>query len=397
MIIELHVIQNFVPSNLNRDDTGAPKDCEFGGVRRARISSQCMKRAMRERFKEGDLLPSEHLAIRTKRLVERIGTSLVAQGKDETQARMVAEAALKAVGVGIDTKNKKEVLTDVLLFLGRSEIEAIAALCLESWDELLAAAEVPPVEGVTQSRKDARKSAQAAVPPALKKAIEDCLDGGKAADLALFGRMLAVLPEKNKDAASQVAHAISTHKVGVEFDFYTAVDDLKPDDNAGADMLGTIEFNSACFYRYQNVDTTQLAANLGDDLELARQTVNAFLQAAITAVPTGKQNSMAAHNPPCFVFAVVRDTGAWNLANAFARPVWTGPNGDLPAESIARLDTHWGELTTMYGARGIRATFAVTLGDVNLHSLTAARVDSVDALVAGVLGQIDGNQQGKVA
>ncbi len=103
--------------------------------------------------------------------------------------------------------------------------------------------------------------------------IESVMDGSKASDLALFGRMLADLPDLNSYASSQVAHAISTHKVGVEFDFYTAVDDLKPDDISGADMLGVIEFNSACFYRYLNVDTDLLKKNLQDDEDLTKATV----------------------------------------------------------------------------------------------------------------------------
>jgi hypothetical protein len=47
MLIEIHMIQNHSPSNLNRDDLGAPKTCLFGGVTRARISSQCLKRSIR--------------------------------------------------------------------------------------------------------------------------------------------------------------------------------------------------------------------------------------------------------------------------------------------------------------------------------------------------------------
>src|ERR1700726_3904869 len=70
MFIEIHAIQNFAPSNLNRDDTGSPKDCEFGGHRRARVSSQCLKRAVREAFRRDQLLPKDRLARRTKRFVE---------------------------------------------------------------------------------------------------------------------------------------------------------------------------------------------------------------------------------------------------------------------------------------------------------------------------------------
>src|SRR5690606_30773078 len=160
------------------------------------------------------------------------------------------------------------------------------------------------------------------------------LDGGRAVDLALFGRMLADLPDRNVDAACQVAHAISTHRVSAEFDYYTAVDDLKPDDTSGADMIGTVEFNSACYYRYANIDLRQLVKNLkGEaeevDAELAEAAVRAFLIASRDAIPTGKQNSFAARNAPSFFLAVVRDRGAWSLANAFVAPVNGQQEGGL--------------------------------------------------------------------
>jgi CRISPR system Cascade subunit CasC len=130
----------------------------------------------------------------------------------------------------------------------------------------------------------------------------------------MFGRMVEIEGGKpfgklqlGTDAACQVAHAISTHKSGVEFDFYTAVDDLLPHGETGAGMMGTIEFNSACFYRYANVNLEELKKNLGDNENLTVDTFEAFIRASVEAVPTGKQTSMAAQNPPSFIFAVVRE------------------------------------------------------------------------------------------
>jgi CRISPR system Cascade subunit CasC len=94
MIIELHILQNFAPSNLNRDDTGSPKDCEFGGYRRARISSQCFKRAMRQAFKAHKLIDAANLAARTKRLVDEIAGRLEEKGKTEDESRRVVETIL---------------------------------------------------------------------------------------------------------------------------------------------------------------------------------------------------------------------------------------------------------------------------------------------------------------
>jgi CRISPR system Cascade subunit CasC len=386
VFVELHLIQNFAPSNLNRDDTGAPKDCVFGGYRRARISSQCLKRAARAAFADDRLLPQARLAARTKRAVDELVRRLGEQGKAEAEARPVVEALLGGVGLGFAEDGK----TQYLLFLGQDELAGIARLCVEHWAALSAAgggatAAVAEEDAPTRGRggRAAKQRGRAAVPREVTDALRAALDGGKAADLALFGRMLADLPDRNVDAACQVAHALSTHKVETEFDFYTAVDDLRPEETAGADMLGTIEFNSACFYRYASVDLAQLARNLGGDEELARRTLDAFVRAAIVAIPTGKQNSFAAHNLPSFVLAVARERGQWSLANAFVRPVRPTAEGDLVRNSVRALDDHWGKLTRMYGTAGIVATAAVALdGGDGLDHLAEARLDGVDDLLA---------------
>jgi CRISPR system Cascade subunit CasC len=252
MIIELHILQNFAPSNLNRDDTGSPKDCDFGGYRRARISSQCLKRAIRQAFKEEELINPSHLAKRTKRLVDEITRRLKEAGKSEEEARKAVKVLLNGVKLTVKEDDK----TQYLLFLGAGEIQALADLCITYWDELAKIVPQADEDGTKPKKgKDAKKAGADALPAKIQQAVRKTLNGSRAADLALFGRMLADLPEQNINAASQVAHAISTNKVSMEFDFYTAVDDLRPDDNQGSDMLGTIEFNSACFYRYANVDT----------------------------------------------------------------------------------------------------------------------------------------------
>src|SRR2546428_669247 len=207
MFIELHIIQNFAPANLNRDDTGSPKDCEFGGVRRARISSQCFKRAIRESFRSEKLIGEEHLAERTKRLVDSLVARLKEKKKNEDEARRVAEALLN----GVKLKVKDDGKTQYLLFLAEAEIKAIADLCAEHWDQLLESAKPATQEAKGEqpakkkSSKETKKADQDAVPKNIRDKMESLLGGGKAADLALFGRMLADLPEKNVDAASQVA------------------------------------------------------------------------------------------------------------------------------------------------------------------------------------------------
>lgn len=374
MIIEIHILQNFVPANLNRDDTGSPKDCVFGGYRRARISSQCFKRAIRSEFNASGLLNADTLSKRTKRAVDEIAQRLVQHGKPEAQARAATIAMLNE----IELKVVKEDKTEYLLFLAERELQAAVEVALEHWEALSTAA---------QQAQSGAKGKGEALPKEIRAELLRRLDGGQAADLALFGRMIANLPEKNVEAACQVAHAISTNKVDIEFDFFTAVDDLRPGDTAGADMLGTIEFNSACFYRYASVDTRQLAGNLGHDIDLMRRTLEAFLRASVEAIPTGKQNSMAAHNPPSLVLLVAREDGQWNLANAFLKPVRPQGELDLVQGSIVALDSYWGKLMGMYGANGINAWLACTEPE-HLKVLAGFRQPSLSAAIDGAVGAI---------
>ncbi len=382
MFVELHVLQNFAPANLNRDDTGMPKDCEFGGYRRARISSQCFKRAVRVQFETGNLLEPEFRAVRTKRVVEELGRRLAARGKDAEEARTVARFAIGGVELEAGDDDK----TQYLLFLGNQEVDNLARLCAEHWDRLTAAVgEMATGRGASRARSG-KTSRRDAVPKEVRDATLAILDsGGKAVDLALFGRMLADLPGQNVVAASQVAHAISTNRMSMELDYYTAVDDLLPEDTAGADMIGTVGFNSACFYRYSNVDLAQLALNLQDDEELAIRGLKAFITASVNAIPSGKQNSMAAHNPPSFILAVARESQLWNLANAFLKPVYPRGEEDLATGSIRALDGYWGRLCRMYGNDGILGKWAVSLDDDGVVNLEDNLVDNVGLLTENVL------------
>jgi CRISPR system Cascade subunit CasC len=392
MRVEIHILQNFAPSNLNRDDTGSPKDAEFGGHRRARISSQCQKRAVRRYFREHDLVPGANRAVRTKRLLEHARERLKKDGRDVAAIDRAVTTALAAVGLKLDEKN----LTQYLLFLGEGEIAKFVALVEKHFDVLgkePAKADVPPGDaGKKKSAKKDKAEAKGSAPEEVQKAVPSLLDGGKAADLALFGRMLADLPERNVDAACQVAHAISTNKVhSMEMDYYTAVDDLKPEDTAGADMIGTVEFNSACFYRYATLDVDELVGGYRDekktrpfglqgDAELARTTAAAFLKAFVHSVPTGKQNGFAAHNPPSLVFAVVRDGPPVSLANAFVKPVTPRGEESLVEKSVAALDVYYGRLVGMYGDGGRKASAVCQTEAVKLSHLKD-EVASIDKLI----------------
>jgi CRISPR system Cascade subunit CasC len=354
-LIEIHALQNFAPSNLNRDDTGAPKDALFGGTRRARVSSQCLKRAVRQYFES--LVRShdwarEDLAVRTKRVSQELTSALKGRGRREAEAIEKVRLALAAVELGLKEDGKSE----YLLFLGRREIAEVARIIDEQWDSIMSGD--PPTEGKKAGK--AKKQAAKGAAPELKKALDSVFNGGKAVDVALFGRMLADMPENNQHAACQVAHAISTHTVEREFDFYTAVDDLQPDDTTGADMMGTVEFNSACFYRYAVVDWEKLVENLQGDTELAAKGLRGFVEGFVVAEPTGKQNTFAAHNPPELVAVSVRHNSApRNLANAFETAVAVRKGESLTRRSTEELVRKGKMLQDAFGGEG--KTFVLNL------------------------------------
>ena len=352
MLIDLHVIQNIAPANLNRDDTGSPKDAIFGGYRRARVSSQAWKRAIRQAFEADGMMPKEQLALRTKRVVNELVTKMDAPGRSEAQRVAVAVAMLGGIGLTADPDSAGEYLTQYLLYIGNDEIAKLAGVADQHWDEL---AKENPAAGA-ETGKARKKNSKEAITKDVRDQVLHALDGGRAADLALFGRMLADLPEKNVDGAVQVAHAISTHAVEFEFDYYTAVDDLNTREETGAGMIGTVEFNSATLYRYTNIDLGDLTRNLGDDRELAVKAALAYIRSFLLAIPSGKQSSFAAQNLPSAALAVVREHGRWSLANAFVRPVPTRTEAGLVGTSIAEMVDYYGRLTDMYGDDGIVAT-----------------------------------------
>ena len=363
-MIGIHALQSVAPSNLNRDDTGAPKDAVFGGVRRARISSQCLKRSARVWWRDTYGLNDE-LAVRTKRLAEPLAGQLVAKGVASDDADLLAERVTVALGLKGNARKKGE--TAVLVFASPGEIAALADRAIEQRDALL---------GKT--------------PEAAKAMLVSALGSAASVDLALFGRMLAEIDGTNVDAACSVAHAISTHEVRMEEDYFTAVDDLKSDEeDQGAGMLGEVLFQSACFYRYSSIDEKQLLTNLARDTTLAARAVESYVQAVARAMPTGHQTTFAAHNPPSVVL-VTREPDAVSLANAFLEPVPTDASERLDAQSARRMLSEWAELSRLLGGdrRGVICGVDAALPD-EIPAGTE-RVSSFDALAASARAMIQG-------
>lgn len=397
--IEFHILQNFPPSNLNRDDSGAPKDCDFGGYRRQRISSQCLKRSVRK-SEVFETLMQDRLGKRTKRAPEEVAKLLVKQGQTDARAKVMAEEFFEAL-YGVNDKG----MTDYLLYIGAEELQRAALLLEGSSEETAAAAEriaalraTPPVKGASKTEKEAHDKALAeatksfaALAEQYKKTYPKHV---RSVDVALFGRMLADSPTENIDAACQVSHAISVNRMNMEFDYFTAVDDIPADDdNAGAAMIGTVGFASSCFYRFACVDWDQLVRNLGGDTAASREGVLAFAEAFIQARPSGKQNTFAAHSLPAFILIIVRESGQpVSLANAFEKPVQPSKEQSLTERAIDALSQHYTKLKKMYGLKGTAT--CVLLDDANaaVKALQGAGVsvkEDVPAVVSSLRNAIN--------
>lgn len=376
--IEVHLIQNFAPSNLNRDDTGQPKSATFGGFRRARISSQCSKRRTRQMWRESG---SMSVGERTKLLKSELAPRLIAEGRTDEQIGKALDTFLTQFYSKMDGDK-----TAVLLFVSKQELDSCITAINKNWVKLSNGNEVD-------------KSKATIITSEIKGTVTS-------ADIALFGRMLAEQPGRNTDGSCQVAHPISTHKVDMEMDFYTAVDDLNPAEETGAGMMGVVGFNSACYYRYALVDRDQLARNLAckterkggrwatdlnkDDYTEADKVIKAFLEAMVYAIPTGKQNSFAAQNLPSFGLFVRRQGGVpVSLANAFAKPVRpTKSDDNLLGMSVAALTKHWDKVKMVYGDQGVKTTSCFHLDqDGRLNGLSGSDKGNVVAAINAVMAE----------
>lgn len=390
MFVELHMIQNFAPSCLNRDDTNAPKDCDFGGYRRARISSQCLKRSIRRNTLFSETVGTD-IGTRTKLLKRELIGKLETEGKEISKAGPIVDGFIQALVR--KCKIDKDGRTNYLLYLSRAEIDSMASILSSHWDELVKNVPDETEEEGKKGKAKGKKKVTTEFDTLCQVITKEFISGNLSPDIALFGRFVADNNQFTDVAACQVAHAISTHKVNMDMDFFTAVDDLQPEEESGAGMMGTVEFNSACFYRYSVIDIGQLMTNMKDDKEITEKTVEGFIRSSVAAIPTGKQSSMAAHNPPSYIMVVIRKSGQpMSLANAFANPVWAGGYGKegLIEKSITQLDKYIGQMVNLYGMAGIDEFRYSMTEETELETLKdlGKRYESLDQLIESTKGRI---------
>lgn len=389
-LIAIHLLQNHAPSNLNRDDNGDPKDAFFGGVRRARISSQALKRSIRrsDTF-HNEFARARLLGERTQLLPEWIRDELEERkvsaeerdailyhaarfGKADKNQAAADDATDDTKGRGKSGRGKgdkgaeaeaERLKTKQLMFLTAREVADLTTQMLEICRQLGPAAFM-----ALETEKDLLKRLKGLEPHAV--------------DVAMFGRMTTSSPFKDIDAAVQVSHAFSTHRVEQEFDYYTAVDDRSGE--VGAGFIGDVAFNSATYYKYINIHWQGLLANLHGEREVAEQALAALLRAAMTAIPSGKQNTFAAHNLPDFALVeVIEQNIPVSYANAFLRPVRAGEDESLMDRSITALAAYASPLPERFDLNVQRAVFP---NPTDLSSADVCR--SVSALAEWIVARL---------
>lgn len=367
-ILDIHILQTVPPSNLNRDDTGAPKTALYGGVRRARVSSQAWKSATRKAF--NDLLPPSELGVRTKKVAEALAeriTALAPSTEASVALGIAADTIRAATGSKIEVPKRKArddqegtggksaaaPESSYLMFLSRRQLDALAALALELCPD-----------GDLKAFRDALKEKKN------KEAARQAVDTRHSVDIALFGRMVADSTDLNVEAATQVAHAISVHKSEIESDYYTAVDDRNTDEETGAGMIGSVDFNSATLYRYAAVDVDELHRTLGTGLRAdeppsmpAQKAVAAFLEGFITSLPTGKINTFGNHTLPAAVLIKLRTRRPVSFVGAFEQPVQQGEAGGFLEEACKRLGRYVPHLEKQYGVPDGEHSWVLRVGD----------------------------------
>lgn len=400
-IVDIHVLQTVPPSNLNRDDTGTPKSAVYGGVRRARVSSQAWKRATRTAFKQ--LLDPAELGVRTKKVAELIGETIrdlrpeVTPEESWELARAVVEAG---TGAGLEVPERKKsgknknspkaaAATEeakplppeskYLMFLSAQQRRGLAELAIEGR---------PDIGGFLKVKKNRERARETA-------------DTRHSVDIALFGRMVADGADINVDAAAQVAHALSVHAVENESDYYTAVDDENEADETGAGMIGTVEFNSATLYRYAALDVDRLADNLGqgvaEDADRATpvcRAVEAFVRGFVSSLPTGKINTFAHHTPPDAVVVKLRESRPVNFVGAFEEPTMAESGSGHVRQASERLAEQIADVEREFSEEAL-ATWVVLAGRNTAKLAEAGTRVTMDELVASVGAAVAERQGGR--
>jgi len=406
--LELHIIQSVPVACLNRDDLNSPKTAIFGGVQRARVSSQSWKREIRKMAKE--ISPDQFKGKRTRRMVFVLAKRFVEKEMHESCAVAIAEHIAGIVET-LDTKKPDEdgyQKIKTLMFFSDAEYEAIveniisAQDVIDSLDEL--ESELTSLAAAKEAKdKDAKKVAEEAKAKVFKSMktlskarIAKMIKSAQlmdAADIALFGRMVANDHSLSVEAASMFSHALSTHKADNEIDFFAAVDDVQTAAESGAGMTSTLEFNSAAYYRFAALNLDMLSdkdhlKNMSQ--EERRSVVRTFLDATVKAIPSARKNTMNGNTTPVYVLGIVRDKGhPIQLVNAFERPVRSSING-FASDSVKRMNREYADTKETWGidAQFVKAVIKNSLKEDITESLGSIETCSLNELIDGMVQHV---------
>ncbi len=375
--INYHVLISHSPSCLNRDDMNMQKSAIFGGKRRVRISSQSLKRTMRKSDYYTKNLGEESIRSRDLGLLK---DKFLKELKGNYKEAIIQEALERFVKAeskndsGDENTDESDNSTEKKLAVAPWITEEFKVLCQtvqEARNEGLSADEHQKATQKFEKQKGRKKKELSVfIDQAMGKKIErkmkekaDTLNKGiaSAVDVALSGRMATSGLMTTIDGALAVAHAITTHTVDADIDWFTAVDDLQ---ELGSGHLDTQEFSSGVFYRYASLNLKQLQENLGDaprekTLEIAAH----VLHMLATEVPSAKQQSFAAHNLADLSLVSFSDLPV-SLANAFEEPVKVSSGGGLLKPSISALHKYWNQVHTGYGLEEKSGEFLLGTVDV---------------------------------
>ncbi|MFD8782563.1 type I-E CRISPR-associated protein Cas7/Cse4/CasC [Kitasatospora sp. NPDC059599] len=361
--LDIHVVQSVPFANLNRDDNNSVKTLRYGDTERTRVSSQSWKRAVREYYQDN----FGEQALRTRRIGARVTRLL----KDEHDwpadlAQRAGQHIAAGSSIKFEAKDSPDVTTNAMVYVPESAVAELAALAEHHRPAL-------------ENAKDIKKSSDKSVLP--KDAIDAVLRSRNGI-INLFGRMLAEVDDAGVDGAVQVAHALTTHGTDVELDYFSAVDDVTSawGDTTGSAHMGHAEFSAGVFYRYATVDLADLARNLSDDHDAARELAAGFAEAFILSIPRAKKTATAPHTIPDLAHIAVRSDRPLSYAAAFEQPVLSRDHGGYAAASRAALAHYATAANKLLAGRGTVAAAWASLEEKDLTGL-GTRVDSFPGLI----------------
>ena len=393
--IDVHIIQNFGPACLNADELKQAKTAYLGRYLRGRISSQCLKAAMRKMMRL--LLPSKITSISTRCAPEILSKTLIDLGCEPDLVALIVPLALTAIDVGLNPETGR---TETQMSLARESLQLGAAKIIELWPLFSEMASALDAKLKKPLKKPLKKSEVKAHLSAIYKSVlgdnkKDLakqlgviLDPAAAFEIAMFGRFIASAPENNIERAFCMANALSTHEVQPEQDYFAAIDEFDP--KGGASMLAIQSYNASCYYMNGFVDIPALSHNMyerrnfKEDLNAISMVLDAFIRVISSIQLQTKQTVFAAYTRPAYVSVILREISdkPVDFSEAFVKPITVDPKNpeNIVLKSINALKEFRGSQNRVYGEEGI-----VMEREINIYDPSTI---SLETLISDILAAV---------